>query len=86
MNSVHQLPTLIWVQTLLAIHLGKLHLNTLGFFSTSRCWRDFGNIHSAFDLLSVLEKAVFVLSMVRLWAKYSWSAQRDAEACKVALL
>lgn len=32
MNSVHQLPTLIWVQTLLAIHLGKLHLNTLGFF------------------------------------------------------
>lgn len=65
MNSVHQLLALVWVQT----ESIWLYLKALGFFPASRYLRDFGNIHSAFDLLSVLEKAVFVLSMVRLWAK-----------------
>lgn len=48
------------------MHLGKVNLNALGFFSNSRCLRDFGNMHLAFDLLSVLEKAVFVLSVLKM--------------------
>lgn len=65
------------------MHLRKVNLNTLRFFSTSGCVRDLGNILSAFAILSDLENTVLV---VRYGLKYPWTARRDGEACKKALL
>lgn len=56
------------------------------FISAPGCLRDFGNIHSAFDLLSVLEKAAFVLFMERLWTKLPVECKAGAEAGRAALL
>jgi len=69
MNSVHQLPALFGYRQSAGHTPGKAAFEHHGFISASRCLRDFGNIHSDFGLLSVLEKAAFVLSMARLWAK-----------------